>query len=76
MYKMQRLEVSGAVRPIYGPLGVKRLIFVVRASTPSEGADSLSYFHFKYPRLHLGRTAPPLTAVNSYMGDRLAKNVK
>ena len=22
---MQRLEVSGAVRPIYGPLGVKRL---------------------------------------------------
>jgi hypothetical protein len=23
---MQRLEVSGAVRPIYGPLGVKRLI--------------------------------------------------
>jgi len=27
MYKMQRLEVSGAVRPIYGSLGVKRLIF-------------------------------------------------
>ena len=26
MYKMQRLEVSGAVRPIYGSLGVKRLI--------------------------------------------------
>ena len=25
MYKMQRLEVSGAVRPIYGSLGVKRL---------------------------------------------------
>jgi len=23
---MQRLEVSGAVRPIYGPLGVKRII--------------------------------------------------
>jgi len=23
---MQRLKVSGAVRPIYGPLGVKRLI--------------------------------------------------
>ena len=23
---MQRLEVSGAVRPIYGSLGVKRLI--------------------------------------------------
>ena len=25
---MQRLEVSGAVRPIYGSLGVKRLISV------------------------------------------------
>jgi len=25
MYKMQRLEVSGAVRPIYGSLGVKQL---------------------------------------------------
>ena len=26
IYKMQSLEVSGAVRPIYGSLGVKRLI--------------------------------------------------
>jgi len=26
---MQRLEVSGAVRPIYGSLGVKRLIYYV-----------------------------------------------
>ena len=25
---MQRLEVSGAVRPIYGSLGIKRLISV------------------------------------------------
>jgi len=25
---MQRLEVSGAVRPIYGSLGVKRLIML------------------------------------------------
>ena len=25
IYKMQRLEVSGAVRPIYGSLGVERL---------------------------------------------------
>ena len=24
---MQRLEVSGAIRPIYGSLGVKRLIY-------------------------------------------------
>ena len=27
--KMRRLEVSGAVRPIYGSLGVKRLITTV-----------------------------------------------
>jgi hypothetical protein len=27
IYKMQRLEVSGAVRPIYGSLGVKRLMY-------------------------------------------------
>ena len=26
MYKMQRLEVSGAVRPLYGSLGFKGLI--------------------------------------------------
>ena len=26
IYKMQRLEVSGAVRPIYGSLGVKQLM--------------------------------------------------
>ena len=26
IYKMQRLEFSGAVRPIYASLGVKRLI--------------------------------------------------
>ena len=29
VYKMQRLEVSGAVRPIYGSLGVKWLIWIV-----------------------------------------------
>jgi len=27
MYKMQRLEVSGAERPLYGSLGVKGLTF-------------------------------------------------
>ena len=27
---MQRLEVSGAVRPIYGSLGVKRLMALTR----------------------------------------------
>ena len=30
---MQRLEVSGAVRPIYGSLGVKRLIYSVAEVT-------------------------------------------
>ena len=34
---MQRLEVSGAVRPIYGSLGVKRLIFQVYFWTPDDG---------------------------------------
>ena len=33
---MQRLEVSGAVRPIYGSLGVKRLIFWLLAG-PGNG---------------------------------------
>ena len=32
---MQRLEVSGAVRPIYGSLGFKRLIIVQREATKS-----------------------------------------
>ena len=27
---MQRLEVSGAVRPIYGSLGVKRLMYELK----------------------------------------------
>jgi len=31
---MQRLEVSGAVRPIYGSLGVKRLILTINCYTP------------------------------------------
>ena len=36
---MQRLEVSGAVRPIYGSLGVKRLIVAIRnfANAPKKG---------------------------------------
>ena len=31
---MQRLEVSGAVRPIYGSLGVKRLIYFLGFAPP------------------------------------------
>ena len=34
---MQRLEVSGAVRPIYGSLGVKRLR--KRVSVPEDSSD-------------------------------------
>ena len=30
---MQRLEVSGAVRPIYGSLGIKRLTLIVQLHT-------------------------------------------
>ena len=33
---MQRLDVSGAVRPIYGSLGVKRLIGTVDYPTVGE----------------------------------------
>ena len=46
---MQRLEVSGAVRPIYGSLGVKRLReFVIgteaaRIKISSENMSSISY---------------------------------
>ena len=35
---MQRLEVSGAVRPIYGSLGVKRLRIANRKQGDGEGA--------------------------------------
>jgi len=38
---MQRLEVSGAVRPIYGSLGVKRLMLCPRIL----GISQLDY-HF------------------------------
>jgi len=31
---MQRLEISGAVRPIYGTLGVKRLIYWLGGASP------------------------------------------
>ena len=37
---MQRLEVSGAVRPIYGSLGVKRLRDVVEKYAAAEKATN------------------------------------
>ena len=44
IYKMQRLEVSGAVRPIYGSLGVKRLTGAVArrlGQIPSSTTDKV-----------------------------------
>ena len=42
---MQRLEVSGAVRPIYGSLGFKRLMYVADSKVIITGDDiSLRYY--------------------------------
>ena len=52
IYKMQRLEVSGAVRPIYGSLGVKRLrVFLhncVAACLMRRSVLLTSYLHTSY----------------------------
>ena len=40
---MQRLEVSGAVRPIYGTLGVKRLI---RSWQDDQQPDSVAHMPY------------------------------
>ena len=40
---MQRLEVSGAVRPIYGSLGIKRLTY---AEGPREIFEQISSYQF------------------------------
>jgi len=39
---MQRLEVSGAVRPIYGSSGVKRLMTSYSMCQPTEGCHQMS----------------------------------
>ena len=52
---MQRLEVSGAVRPIYGSLGVKRLTF-----RPASAAKALAYakiYMWHYPARKCRNTA-------------------
>ena len=41
---MQRLEVSGAVRPIYGSLDVKRLIWLPTAIYFDAGNKRISFF--------------------------------
>ena len=43
---MQRLEVSGAVRPIYGSLGVKRLSLVYYAGFARENYKSNGHVKF------------------------------
>ena len=40
---MQRLEVSGAVRPIYGSLGVKWLRDRIASTRVGEGATGINY---------------------------------
>jgi len=45
---MQRLEVSGAVRPIYGSLGVKRLTTVLDGGEKSAALPDRFYSYGKY----------------------------
>jgi len=47
---MQRLRVSGAVRPIYGSLGVKRLTNSI--FTSKYGGDLVTHAHFGLLRFH------------------------
>ena len=42
---MQSLEVSGAVRPIYGLLGVKRLTIPDFVTTAPDGGKVVSLIH-------------------------------
>ena len=42
---MQRLEVSGAVRPIYGSLGVKRLIYNLSIPTTNSSKREWRQLH-------------------------------
>ena len=51
---MQHLEVSGAVRPIYGSLGVKRLRFPDFMTTAQDGGKVVSLTH--RPSLPPGNT--------------------
>ena len=67
---MQRLEVSGAVRPIYGSLGVKRLIIVKLKSRYSPYVvarlfkQQLCYFYYeKCTKSHYSRMQGPTNFV-------------
>ena len=47
---MQRLEVSGALRPIYGSLGVKRLTIRVSKELRTSSANNLKAIFYKISR--------------------------
>ena len=53
---MQRLEVSGAVRPIYGSLGVKRLIQCCSSRQAIERQDQLVPYYI----MDIAATIPSL----------------
>ena len=57
---MQPLEISGAVRPLYGSLGVKRLIagiisdcILAAAGTPKIDYKLPNYVHDNYCKLRI-----------------------
>ena len=64
---MQRLEVSGAVRPIYGSLGVKRLIFKIKISTITLKMKAVCFFETsaKVTQIH-GATTQKSWFLNSH----------
>ena len=62
---MQRLEVSGAVRSIYGSLGVKRLIQNLFLGTGT--------YRRLFPARHIRRTELDLIYIKSQGGKRPAE---
>ena len=51
---MQRLEVSGAVRPLYGSLGVKELMYIISNAISKpilDRAMGYTYFSVFYRKL-------------------------
>jgi len=63
---MQRLEVSGAVRPIYGSLGVKRLKSNVSVQFYYQvNIFKISSFFIFVRFLFISHNAPDLTVLNS-----------
>ena len=53
---MQRLEVSGAVRPLYGPLGVKGLNLLFHFPHASIAPDGSGTPQYRGLAITLGRT--------------------